>query len=186
MNFEVELYTDKAKLKIIYGIGFGLFLLSICAIIWAELNWDEYSEVVQGALTGKVKTRGLAPTLQGWGYGFAICIPIVYGLMFWATDFKNPALAVNKDGLFINQQLFSKTFVTWAEMTQEHHESGELWIRFKDPAAIVEKQSAVAKVFLKATYVKEKGPFTLDEGFVTGDFAKLKGLVETYYQASVA
>ena len=135
-------------------IGAALLLISICCIIWAHFNWEEYTTVTQNALTGRVKSKGLAPTLYGWGWGFAITIPIVYGMMWTTIDFNNPSFAVNKEGIFINKAFFKKMFLSWEEFSDiKRGDKNVLQLHLKDAEKIVNQQKGIGKLFLKQTYV---------------------------------
>ncbi|MCB0401131.1 MAG: hypothetical protein KDD41_03545 [Flavobacteriales bacterium] len=162
-HFEVEIYLDKSKIKKIYLVGLILFLISIVCVVWAKMNWEDYTILTQNVLTGKVKEKGLAPTLYGWGLGFVIAIPIIYGLMWSSFDFKNPSIAANKEGLFLNKEFFKKTFINWNEFSNiNQQENGELHLTLKNPEGIVDQQKGIGKAFLKQTYVKDRSPITLD------------------------
>lgn len=160
-KFDVEIYVDKKKIKTIYLVGGILFLISLACVIWAQMNWEDYSETVT-TISGKVKQRGLAPTLFGWGIGFAIAIPIVYGAMWTTIDFKNPSLAANKEGIFINKEFFKKTFISWDQFSEISFSNGALNLKMKDPQSIVNQQKGMGKPFLKQTYVKDESPFSID------------------------
>ncbi|MFT5821132.1 MAG: hypothetical protein ACI8ZM_002381 [Crocinitomix sp.] len=179
--FEAETYLDKVKIKKIYLVGLVVFLISIACILWAIANWDAYTEIRYSYKRGRNVESGLASILYGWGWTFAVAMPICYGLLWMTLDFKNPILAVNKDGLFVNRELFKKTFLSWNEFDRiEEQEKGELWLYFKDPVKIVSQQSGFRKPLLKQTYVKSKSPMTLEN---EGDFVKINKLILKYWNA---
>lgn len=160
--YEAETYLNKKKIKLVYTVGGILFAISVGSILWASANWDEYTEVVWSVKYGRYVEAGLAPILYGWGWGFAIFIPIIYGLMWFSFDFKNPSFAVNRDGIFINRELFKKTFLAWNEFDRiEKKEEGHLWLYLKDAEKIVNQQPGWRKPFLKQTYVKDGAPISV-------------------------
>ena len=160
--FEAEIYTSKSKIKTVYIIGAALFIISIGCVIWSSLNWEEYTYLVQHAITGEMTLTGPASYLYYWGLGFAIAIPVIYGLMWFSLDFKNPALAVNSEGLFMNQEGFKKMFLTWSDFERmEKKDDDDLRLYMKDPESIVKQQPAFARPFLTQTFVKERSPVTL-------------------------
>ncbi len=184
MEFDSAVYLDKTKIKKIYMIGFVMIILSIACIAWASIYWEEFSVVTRNALTGKVKTRGLAPTLYGWGWGFAIGIPVVYGLMALSLDFKNPSFAVNKDGFYINKSMFRKTFITWQEVSSlERVDPTEVEIRLINTEEVIGRQSGIAKPFLKSTYITQGNPIKINNETVTGDVKQLLDKICVYYNA---
>lgn len=182
MQFDSAVYLDKAKIKKIYMVGLVLVLVAIACIIWATIYWEEFSVVTRNALTGKVKTKGLAPTLYGWGWAFAIGIPVVYSLMALSLDFKNPAFAVNKDGFYINKNMFRKTFVTWKQVsTLERVDPTEIHVRLHNIEEVINKQSGIAKPFLKSTYITQGNPIKINNETVTGDVKQLLDKIGVYY-----
>ncbi|HTF04975.1 MAG TPA: hypothetical protein VK826_13200 [Bacteroidia bacterium] len=160
--FEAEIQTDKKKMKTIFIIGGIIFVISLGCVIWAHLNWEEHTYLVEDVITGEVSRIGIASTLFSWGLVFAIAIPVIYGLMWMSLDFKNPALAVNKRGLFINREGFKKAFITWNDFERiEKKGAGELQLFMKNPQEIVAQQPAFARPFLTQTFVKDRSAITL-------------------------
>lgn len=160
-KFDIEIYLDKATYKLVFAVGGALLIIALGCTIWGYANYDEYSETVK-TVSGRVRDRGLGPTLFGWGIGFSIAIPIMYGLMWMSLDFKNPALAVNKNGFFINKEFFKNTFIRWEEFADINMNNGFLNLVMKDAEAIVNRQKGIGKAFLKQSYVKDNSPITID------------------------
>lgn len=172
--FEAEIYLDKSTIKKVYLVGAILLLLSVGCIFWATFNWDAYTEVRYSLKYGTNVERGLAPTLYGWGWGFAIAIPIIYGLMWMSFDFKNPSLAVNKSGIFINRELFKQTFMEWDEFEKMEKDSeGNISLFPKDPKKMVAQQPVWRRPFLKQTFVKDKSPISLEKDERTEQIVEL-------------
>lgn len=160
--FEADLPVNKSRIKTVYTIGLVLFIISVVCVVWSHFNWDEYTYLVQDVITGEVSRTGIASVLYYWGLGFGIAIPVIYGLMWFSVDFKNPALGVNKQGVFINQEGFKKAFLKWEDFERmEKKENGDLRMYMKDPASIVKQQPAATRPFLTQTFVKDKSPITL-------------------------
>ena len=93
--FDVEVFIDKSKIKRRYIWALILVLMSASCVIWATINWDEYTNIVQN-YRGVNQQRGLAPKLYWWGYGIGIFSIIGYSLLWTTLDFKNPEFAVNQ------------------------------------------------------------------------------------------
>lgn len=177
--YEAETHLDKAKIKKVYIVGVLFFLISVGCILWAIANWDDFSEVRYSLKYGTNVETGLAPILYGWGWGFAVAIPIIYGLMWFSFDFKNPSFAVNRDGIFVNRDLFKETFLSWDEIERiEKKENGVLWLYLKNPEKIIGQQPGWRRPFLKQTYVKDQSPMALEN---EDDFIKINQLIEKYY-----
>lgn len=178
LTFEAEAHLDKNKIRKVYGVGALLFLLSVGCILWAIANWDDYTEVRYSLKYGTNVETGLASILYGWGWGFAIAIPIIYGLMWFSFDFKNPSFAVNRDGVYINRELFKRTFLRWEEFEKiEKQENGILWLYFKNPEQVIGRQPTFYKPFLKQTYLKEKSPMAIEND---GEFERINELILKY------
>lgn len=176
--YEAEAFLDKNKIRKVYIVGAVLFLLSVGCILWAIANWDAYTEVRYSLKYGTNVETGLASILYGWGWAFAITIPIIYGLMWFSFDFKNPSFAVNKDGVFINRELFKHTFLHWDEFEKiEKQTNGTIWMYFKNPEKIISQQPRFYKPFLKQTYLKDKSPMAIEND---EDFAPIAALIEKY------
>jgi hypothetical protein len=176
--FDAEVPVNKSKLKAVYTIGGVLFVLSVGCVIWSELHWEQYTHLVQNVITGEVSRTGIASVLYYWGLGFAIAIPVIYGLMGLTLDLKHPALGVNKLGIFINQEGFKKTYLKWDAFERiERRINGELWLYLKDPANVVKQQPAMVRPFLTQTYVKERSPITISP---SGSGQKIIGLAIKY------
>ena len=162
LTFEESIYTDKSKIKKVYTVGLVLFLLAVICIVWATIYWEDYTYLTKNVVTGRVRQTGIASILYGWGWGFVIVIPVVYGIMWTTLDFNNPILAVNKDGLYINKEGIKKTFLSWEEFSiNTNINNGDLELRFKEPEKIVALQKGIIKAFVKQSYVKQKLPFVI-------------------------
>lgn len=184
--FEVELYPNKQRLKLVYGIGLGLFLLAVGGIIWSKIYWEAYSYYVQDVLTGKISITGAAPIINSWSWMFAVAIPIVYGLMFFATDFKNPSIAINRKGLFINEQLLKMVQLEWNQFDLIEITKDYVIIKFKNPEDIVSHQPSWRKLFLKQTFIKDQSQFCFEKSDLIGDFERLTQLLDRYYKEDAA
>jgi len=181
MNFEASVYLDKSRIRVVYIIGGIAFILAIAAIIWSVLYGDEFTEIRRNALTGSVRERGLGPAAKKWGIGFAIFIPLVYGIMAATLDFKNPAYAVNREGFYINKDMFRKTFIAWSEVASiERISDSELHIRLKDMESVIARQRGFTKPFLKTTYVTQNQPIVVSGKMIKGDIKKVTGLILQY------
>lgn len=172
--FEAQIFLDKSKICIVYSVGAVLFLIALGCIFLVMANWSDYSEVRYSLKYGTNVETGLAPTLYGWGWGFTIAIPIIYGLMWMSFDLKNPSLAINKDGIFLNRELFKKTFLPWAEFKRfEKDDNGGYLLYLNDPQKIVNQQPGWRKPFLKQTYVKEGAAIGIEKDERTAEIIQL-------------
>ncbi len=161
--FEAQIFIDKSKIYKVYGVGVMLLLVSIGCILWAQANWDAYTSIHYSVKRQRNVETGLAPILYGWGWMFTIAIPLIYGLMWWSFDFKNPVLGVNKNGLFINKDLFKNTFLHWGEFNRiERNANGDMLLFLLDPQKIVAQQPGFRKVFLKQTFVVQKAAICIE------------------------
>lgn len=177
---EASIMANKALFRKVYIIGAILWLGAIGAIIWGKLNWDEYTELVQNVITGEISTVGTASIAVSWGTIFAIAIPVVYTLMWFSIDLKNPSLGANNQGFFINRDGFSKTFLKWNEFDRiARKDDGQYWLYLKNPAEVVERQPAARKPFLRKTYVTDQSPIVIG-GEDTSNEKPIADLVAKY------
>lgn len=161
-HLEASIMPNVALIKKVFIIGGVLFVAAVGAIIWGKLNWDEYTEVVQDVITGEISTIGLASQAVSWGTVFAIAIPIVYGLMWFSVDFKNPSLGANNQGIFLNREGFKKTFIKWSEFSHfEKKSDGQYRMYMKDPQSVIDRLPGATKGLLKKTYVTDKSPIVI-------------------------
>jgi hypothetical protein len=161
-HLEAFIMTSKALVKKVYIIGGIIFAVAVAAWIWGELNWDEYTHVVENVLTGEVSTVGPASIAVSWGAVFAIAIPVVYGLMWFTIDTKNPSLGANNRGLFLNREGFRMTFIRWTDFSHiEKRIDGEYRLYMKDPQQVIDRQPAATRAFLRKTYVTDKSPIVI-------------------------
>jgi hypothetical protein len=179
--FDAQVETDKSKIKKIYIVGGVIFVIAVGCAVWAKLNWEEYTHTIYNVITGETSRGGLASILYSWGLIFAVAIPLIYGLMWFSIDFKNPALGVNKNGVFINQEGFKKAFLKWNEIERiEKRGENELRIYMKNPEEVVKRQPAAMRPFLTQTFVKDRSPYLLKSSSETDNSRKVVELVGKY------
>ena len=166
-NYIVQSYLNKQKYNRIY-ITFGVLIaLSAIGVIWAYFNWDDYSTTTENILTGRVRERGWAPTIFGWGLGLIGCLLFVFLIMWRTLDFKNPSVAISNEGVLLNKEFFKNNFVQWDDFSSikksSKNETETIELQFKSPEEIVNRQSGMGKAFLKQSYIKEPGTFSIDK-----------------------
>jgi hypothetical protein len=151
----------KYKRKILFGIF--VFTISLIAVIWAELNWERYSELRRFPLLGNIEmTVGPAPTALGWGLTFIILIPIIIAVDKLFSDYSRPGIGVNHQGFFINLSLFKNLFIEWDQFEKiEKTSSGGILLYMKNPNEIIASQPRISRWLLKKPYVKNKMPIQL-------------------------
>lgn len=162
-----ESFLDKAKYKKLYIFLFVFLILSLSCVLWAHFNWEDHSATYKNALTGKVREKGWAPTLYGWGLGLAGCIVFILIILWRVLDFKNPSLGVYEDGLLINKEFFKNNFIKWEEFSSiemKNNDHGSyIELKFSDPSEVVQRQSGISKAFLKQSYIKDGEAFRVSK-----------------------
>lgn len=180
---EAMIMPNKALIKKVYIIGAVIWLAAIGALIWGKLNWEEYTELVQDVITGEISRIGPASIAVSWGTIFACVMPVIYGLMWFSIDLKNPSLGANNQGLFINREGFKKTFIKWNEFSHvEKKEGDEYRMYMKDPQQVIDRQPAATRAFLKKTFVTDKSPIVIG-GSDTPEENKIGELIAKYTSA---
>jgi hypothetical protein len=110
-------FGNRKAVKMLLFVCLSVFALSVAFIVWAELNWDEFSSYEDvGVLRRKMRTTGWAPTVQGFGIWGIILSSILGFFGFFTTDFKNPTYGLNMDGLFINHMWYKRVFLRWNQI----------------------------------------------------------------------
>lgn len=162
-------FINKGLYKGLFMVGVFLVIVCLVGVVWAHFNWDEYSTSYQNVLTGRVKEKGWAPTIYGWGIGMIICILFIMFIVWRTVDFKNPSLIVHQNGLTINKEFFKNTFVEWDEIKTIRKKEGvidstTIEVKFKDSKEIVSRHKGISKAFLTQNYIKDGGNFLIKKG----------------------
>lgn len=170
--FEIELWPNRALYKkavitmIIAGIACWV------GVVLATMYWDEYTYTYT-TLRGAERLGGWPTLVFSWGILLGIALPAMLVLMaLLMRDKQNPALALNREGIFINQQMIKATMVKWDDIA--HIERGSqfgmasLAIHLKYPEAVIEAQRPVKKPFLKET-LKDGKPLHCQTRNMLGD-----------------
>lgn len=186
-QYEVELWPNTKKMRMIFTV-FGICLgVATVVFILSWIMWDSHTYEVRNVMTGVVSRSGWPVSGFYWGGGFAILGALAMLIMKLNTGSNQPSAAINAKGLFINQQLFKNTFVTWEEIgemkVREQNDEKELLIKFKDTESIIKRQSGIAKPLLRQTYVKDQSYLGISNDFSQGDIDRMIELAMSYYQA---
>ena len=159
----VVAYRNKKKYKHKIIAGLIVLAISVAAVIWAELNWEEYSELRRFPFLGNIEMEvGLAPTSYGFGWTFIILIPIIIAVDKLFSDYSRPGIGVNTEGFFINLNLFKNLFIEWDQFEKiEKARGGGLLLYLKNPDKIIASQPMVSRWLLEKTYVRNKMPIQI-------------------------
>lgn len=149
MKFEAELWPNSSKMTMVNISLASVCIISIIGIVLANMFWDDYMTVMQ-TLDGRTRNVGWPSTVQSWAIGFLVFTPPAWAMMFFGQDRKQPALAANKEGLFINQQLVKATFVPWKQIKEVTATQTEMTVEFGYPDQVINAQKFPYKPFVKA------------------------------------
>ena len=159
----VVAYRNKKKYK--HKIIAGLIALAsaIATVIWAEINWEQYSELRRFPFLGNIEMEvGLAPSSYGLGLTIIILIPIAYLVDKLFSDYNRPGIGVNTEGFFINLSLFKNLFIEWDQFEKiVKAQGGGLLLYMKHPDKVIASQPALSKWLLEKTYVRNKMPIQI-------------------------
>src|SRR3989344_6001244 len=170
-NFEIEIWPDSKKLK---KILLSITLITIVAwmsCLIGKIYWNDYVETV---ITLQRKTKYVGWPVKFYYYGMLIGIAgiISFAFILLTKDNKHPVLALNKNGLYINQQLIKQTMVEWANIKhielKNEEKSKTIEIYFHDPNKIIETQSNAKRPFLKEN-LKDNKPLLCSDKYVKGN-----------------
>ena len=189
--FEIIIGTDRKAMKVVYFSMITLFILSAIAFVIGYIFYDDYVEVMY-TIQGNPRDVGWPAPLRNWGFIMMIAIPLCLSPIVFATDRKQPPLALNPDGLFVNQQLFKACLIRWDEIKRMGWEEADdgtttLSVWLKDPRAVINRQPIFARPLLRQSYAKSfegapLAPLTFENRFQKGDFKGLYQSAQAYLQ----
>lgn len=137
-------------------IGLSLvFVLCVIGVIVSNIFWDDYTELMYSIRHQRNITVGWPATLSGWSWFMGIAILLMLPFMFFMQDWKNPALALTDEGLFINQQMIRNTLVPYAKIDVIKKTDKGFRIKFTSPMEIVKQQVFLFKPFVKYNITKD-------------------------------
>lgn len=150
-------------------------IICIIAYVLSQIYWDQYTETVT-TLKGRTKVIGWPASFSRWslifGGGTLVTLPFLYLMQDW----KNPSLALNHEGVFINQQLIKNTFVPYSNISGIIRTPEGYKIAFKDLADILKQQSFIFKPFVK--YNLENDNFYISDTHTTGNISSFFAQLE--------
>jgi hypothetical protein len=169
--FELEILTDKRKMKRILQ-WIGIFFTAAWATHFIGLANRDINCVHIAAVT--VSDHGWPLTLYWWGLIIGTITPVCFLLTYFILTKKSPSLALNNEGLFVNQQFISKMLVPWSDISRiEEERQGKvsvLNVYFKNPQQIIARQTFFSQLFLKGK-LNHGEALKCDNRLVTGDFS---------------
>lgn len=185
-NFELEIWPDKEKMKIISFSIIAIVFLACISHLLGHVFWNDYS-YLKTNLKGVTYPAGWPVTLYWWGIYIGLAGIISFLLIRIMVDYKNPSLAVSKNGIYINQQLIKKTMVDWnniqkVEKVKQENEI-QILIFFNDSRQVIDAQSGIGKTFLKEN-LKDGQPLKVSNKFLKGDFEKFHTICQHYLMES--
>lgn len=181
-NYEAAIYSSPKKMQKVYITMIVATVLAWVSFAAGNYFWDDYTETVRVIATGVITKAGWPVTLYWWGLMLGVTLPPCFLMVYFMQDKKNPSLAVCKEGLYVNQQLISKTLVEWKNISRIEKTVGSnvsVSIYFKNVQEVIAKQAGIKKPFLKETF-KTNGPLVIDNGFSTGDLSLLADKANEY------
>jgi hypothetical protein len=170
-NFEIEIWQDPNKIKKILFYIVIIILLAWTSCIIGKVYWNDYV-TTEITLRGKIKYVGWPVKLYYYGMFIGIAGIISLAIVNLIRDNKHPTLAMNKNGLYINQQLIKQTTVIWkdvehVELKQEQN-AKIISIYFNEIDKIINAQSSIKRAFLKEN-LKDNKPLKCSDKFSKGD-----------------
>lgn len=149
-------------------ISMVLFVV-LCGVAYVVSNifWDQYTYQAYSIKYGTNVTKGWPAFLQGWslwlGIGFIVFLPF----LFFMQDFKNPALGIMNDSLFINQQMMRNTIIPFSNIGGVSKEASGYRIQFKDSTQVVKQQIFLFKPFVSSNL--KSGNFVISNTHTAGN-----------------
>ncbi len=132
-----------------------VLVLCVMGIIISNIFWDDYTELMYSLRHQRNITVGWPATLSGWSWLMAIAIILMLPFMFFMQDWKNPALALTEEGLFINQQMIRNTLVAYEKIDAIKKVDKGYRLKFSEPMEVVKQQVFLFKPFVKYNITKD-------------------------------
>lgn len=146
--------TNSKNIKKAFISLFIVLLLCVGGIILSNIFWDRYTEWVYSFKLHRNIEVGWPATLNGWSWWMGIAIIIVLPFMYFMQDFKNPAIAITGQGLFLNQQMIRNTIVPFANIALIENTQFGYKILFKNPLELAKSQVFLFRPFVKYNLTK--------------------------------
>jgi hypothetical protein len=156
------IFAETEKIKKAIKILVTIAIITFGLMVWAYLNYDDYSSTLIGKRSRQIIKVGLAPTLYSWGMILGIFFSLFAFGVWKFTDFKNPTMGVNRQGIFMNRLYFKKTFIKWNEFEsmEQKKATKNLFLKLKDPQSIIDQQpKGFGKKTLHQMLIKMERPF---------------------------
>jgi hypothetical protein len=139
-----------SKIRKIGFINLSIVLvLCVIGVIVSNIFWDDYTELAYSFRYQRNITVGWPATLSGWSWWMGIAIIMMLPFMYFMQDWKNPALALTEEGLFINQQMIRNTLVPYKKIDVIKKVDKGYRMKFTEPMEIVKQQVFLFKPFVK-------------------------------------
>ncbi|WP_412476418.1 hypothetical protein [Flavobacterium sp. TBRC 19031] len=170
-TFEIEIWQDSNKIKKIL-----ISIALITAVAWimcliGKFYWNDYV-TTEVTFRGKIKYVGWPAKAYYYGMYIGIAGVLSFIIVKLTQDTKHPCLALNKEGVYINQQMIKETLVKWDNINalefKEEASLRSMAIYFNDPDKIIALQSSAKRAFLKEN-LKDNKPLVCNNKFTIGD-----------------
>lgn len=132
------------------------FVLCILAMWLSKHFWDGHTTWVYSLKYQRNIEVGWPVTLFNWSILLAASIVLLLPFMYFMQDWKNPAIAMTTDALFINQQLMRNTLIPFTSIKSVLKEKETYVIEIKNADEIIQQQIFLFKPFVKSNLANHK------------------------------
>lgn len=165
--FTHEIPNNSKRLKLAFFSMLCFSILCFVGVAVALAFWDDYTYWVYSLKYQRNVEAGWPPFIYGWGLWLGIGTIIFVPLLFSMQDFKNPSLAMTKEGLFINQQMIKNVVVPFNEISKIEKSAKGYKIIYKDNNAVLSRMKGISKAFAKSNL--ENDNFYISTTHSSGD-----------------
>lgn len=129
-----------------------IILIVLCGlgIFIGKFFWHDYTYYLYTRNGNLPVISGWPVVLYSWSCIFGVCLSLVLPFMYFMQDWKKPALALNANELFINQQMIKNTFVPYSNIQEVLPSLDGYIIKFKEVQSIIAQQHFLFKPLLKS------------------------------------
>jgi hypothetical protein len=187
MKYELELWPNN-RLLTKGAIYLGtIWFVGIAMVVAATLCWDDYV-TLESHWRGGMKPTGWPVPVRIIGIWLCALPPLMLLLAYFQMDRKNPALALNKEGVMMNQLGWKLAFFEWSEITAlEEINKKDVFgviVRLKSLKSAMEKPGQKFQQYLRKEYVIKKKPVMITNEYVKGDAGMFIAQLKKYYEQS--
>ncbi|MEI6313026.1 MAG: hypothetical protein WCP57_12260 [Bacteroidota bacterium] len=175
--FTHSMAHNSAKAKYAFISLVITFVLCILAMYLSKHFWEGNTTLMYSLKYQHNVEVGWPVTVFNWSILLAASIVLILPFMYYMQDWKNPAIAMTTDALFVNQQLMRNTLIPFTSIKSLMKEKETYVIEIKNTDEIIQQQIFLFKPFVKSNLANHKIYF--DSMYNEGNMEKFFEVLKT-------